>query len=623
MKKYILLLTTALLLLSTASAKIKVHTIGDSTMADYDENTTDKRGWCQYLQSFFDADSITINNRGKSGADTRQFYNNNWPSVKSQMAAGDYLLIQFAHNDEGTVTYGTDNLELAAYNAANGLPALTDARGTCPYSTYRDMLRLYIDEARALGVNPILVGPICRKYFNGNTIKRNGQHDLGDNFWKLENGQLLKSQSLPASDHTMDYVEAMRIVAQEKNVPFINLTEATKNLYLQLGEATCTSTLFCNGDNTHLKAGGAMQVGRLGAQMLKDSIPALASLITIPTSMTVSPASIQLGDTYSGVAQLKEVLLSGSGLTPEAGTITATASGNLLLSLDGETFSPSLSLSYAGGSLFQRIKVQALYAAAGQQTDSVVFVCGNQRNVVDVTANVISLDGGMEVSATWAIADKTTITDVETVGPIAAALTMQHMLATDSKEEFTDGTESTISMVRIHNADDAGAKTAWPANEIDENVSRYVDFAITAPAEAQVRITRISMDMAAHSTGYMCLHVNTGMNDTMDDVTTIAEKKNMTNKQIYSESWTPTITIPAGQTLHVRILPWHEYSEAKSGKYIALRNVVIEGMVFSEEPESALQENAEQKAAEKRMVDGQIVIVRNNEEYTVLGNRIR
>ena len=121
----------------------------------------------------------------------------------------------------------------------------------------------------------------------------------------------------------------------------------------------------------------------------------------------------------------------------------------------------------------------------------------------------------------------------------------------------------------------------------------------------------------------MCLHVNTGMNDTMDDVTTIAEKKNMTNKQIYSESWTPTITIPAGQTLHVRILPWHEYSEAKSGKYIALRNVVIEGMVFSEEPESALQENTEQKAAEKRMVDGQIVIVRNNEEYTVLGNRIR
>ena len=143
-----------------------------------------------------------------------------------------------------------------------------------------------------------------------------------------------------------------------------------------------------------------MQVGRLGAQMLKDSIPALASLITIPTSMTVSPASIQLGDTYSGVAQLKEVLLSGSGLTPEAGTITATASGNLLLSLDGETFSPSLSLSYAGGSLFQRIKVQALYAAAGQQTDRVVFVCGNQRNVVGVTANVISLDGGMEVSAT-------------------------------------------------------------------------------------------------------------------------------------------------------------------------------------------------------------------------------
>ena len=114
MKKVLSLLLTATLCLPMSA--IKVHTIGDSTMAEYDENTTDKRGWGMYLGSFFDPEFVTVNNCGKSGADTRAFYTGAayWASVKSRMTAGDYLLIQFAHNDEGTVTYGMDNLEYAA-----------------------------------------------------------------------------------------------------------------------------------------------------------------------------------------------------------------------------------------------------------------------------------------------------------------------------------------------------------------------------------------------------------------------------------------------------------------------------------------------------------------------------
>ena len=168
MKKIFSFLVAMMLCLPMMQGAIKVHTIGDSTMAEYDESTTDKRGWGMYLGSFFDPAFVTVNNRGKSGADTRGFYTGAayWPSVKTQMSAGDYLLIQFAHNDEGTVTYGMDNLEYAAYCAEHSLPAPTDARGTNPQTTYRDMLRAFIDEARALGVNPVLVGPICRAYFS-------------------------------------------------------------------------------------------------------------------------------------------------------------------------------------------------------------------------------------------------------------------------------------------------------------------------------------------------------------------------------------------------------------------------------------------------------------------------
>ena len=276
MKKIFSLFAAMLLCLPMMQAAIKVHTIGDSTMAEYDESTTDKRGWGMYLASFFDPAFVTVNNRGKSGADTRGFYTGvaYWPSVKSQMSAGDYLIIQFAHNDEGNDSNlsGLDNLEYATYCAEHSLPAPTDARGTNPQTTYRDYLRLFIDEARALGVNPVLVGPICRAYFSGNNITRKGQHDLGDKFAKIENGELLKNQSVPATDLSMSYVEAMRVVAAEKNVPFIDLTDATRQLYLSYGESQCLSLLFCSGDKTHTNAMGGNLVARAAAQLLKNAI---------------------------------------------------------------------------------------------------------------------------------------------------------------------------------------------------------------------------------------------------------------------------------------------------------------------------------------------------------------
>ena len=606
--------------------KIKVHTIGDSTMADYDESSTDKRGWGMYLGSFFDPEYVTVNNRAKSGADTRQFYTGAayWASVKSQMTEGDYLIIQFAHNDEGTVTYGMDNLEYKAYCEANGLPAPTDARGTNPQTTYRDFLRSYIDEARAMGVNPILAGPICRRYFNGNDIRRNGRHDLGDKFSKIENGVLYENQSLPADDHSMDYVYAMQVVAQEKGVPFINLTEATRQLYVSYGDAQSKALLFCTGDDTHTNAMGANLIARQAAMMLKDA-NILAEYITIPTSITANPTAIAIGETYSGVAQNKEFLLTGFGLEPAAGTLTITASANLTVSLDRETYASSLNLDYAGGALFQKVFLRANYTAAGAQADSVVITSGSLRLVVPVSASVVSLEGGTDIRAFWAINAKP-VPDPEVTGPIAAEMTLMHMMAADTKSEFSDGTASDITMVRFHNADDAGAKTAWPANEIDENATRYIDFAVTAPANAEVRITCINMDVAAHSTSTMCYHLNTGFGDGFTSVKTQAEHVNMTHLAIEHLALTPALTIPAGETLHVRVLPWHNLGEEKSGKYICLKNVEITGKAFTPgvDPHEGIDEinsSSLQGVDRGRLIyrDGQIYILRGDKTYTITG----
>lgn len=627
MRKIFSLFAAMTLCLPMLQGAIKVHTIGDSTMAEYDESTTDKRGWGMYLGSFFDPSFVTVNNRGKSGADTRGFYTGAayWPSVKSQMSAGDYLLIQFAHNDEGNDSNlaGLDNLEYAAYCKEKGLPAPTDARGTNPQTTYRDFLRLFIDEARELGVNPVLVGPICRAYFSGNNITRKGQHDLGDKFAKIENGEVLKNQSVPASNLSMSYVEAMRIVAAEKNVPFIDLTEATRQLYLSYGESQCLSQLFCTGDKTHTNAMGGNLVARAAAQLLKNA-GVLAEYINIPTDITANPNAINIGETYCSVPQNKEFLLTGYGLEPAAGTVNLSASANLLISLDKENYASTAQVSYEGGSMFQKVFIRANYATGGLHFDTVYATSGEHKVAVPVSAMAIALDGGADVSAFWAIGAKPVPAPV-VEGPISAEFTMSQMACIDynaAKNYFVDGDETNIILARFHNSADGSSRTPWPAGEIDENASRYLDFAITAPAAMDVRITRIAMEIASDGTSTMCYHLNIGFGDEFTGVTTIYEKRNMTSRVIEHVDLTPTLTIPAGEVLHFRILPWHDYGEVKDSKYIGLRNVRIEGMAF-ESGEEGIEEVQNKVQSTKVLRNGQIIILRNGVEYTPAGQIVK
>ena len=453
----VLAIVLAVMLCLPVSA-IKVHTIGDSTMSDYNPSATDKRGWGTYLGLFFDPEFVTVNNRGKSGASTRTFYDqpNLWPSVKTQMSAGDYVLIQFAHNDEKS--NGLDVLEYNEYLTANGQPAVTDLRGTCPNTTYKANLVRFIDEVRALGCTPVLVGPICRKYFvDSVTIRRNGQHDLGDKFSKLENGVLLENQKVAADDHSMDYVWQMRQVAAEKDVPYIDLTSATRELYLQYGDAYCTTKLFCQGDKTHTSELGAKMIARLAAKLLKEA-GILAEYITVHDLSEISQES--RAESQETAAESREL----SSFRYSLSTHNMCASGK----------------------------------------------------------------GGKQ---------------------------------------------------RFHNSDHGKSKTPWPADEIDENAVRYIDLAVTAPADSALRITRISMDLKAVGTATMSCHINTGFGSNFTDVHTFYEKVGLPQRTPLTVKIVPThLTVPKGQTLHIRILPWlNDETKPRSGKYIGLSNIRIVG----------------------------------------------
>ncbi len=258
--RILLLLVLMTVLVPLQAAKRKVHTIGDSTMSHYHPAATPKRGWGMYLQAFFNPDSVEVNNRGKSGASTRTFYETEslWRSVKSQMQAGDYLIIQFAHNDEkckGEDVY-VHNSDLRAQGVRD---TITDMRGTEPNTTYKEYLRKYVREAREADVTPILMSPICRAYFKDGKINDEGRHKLAGQ-WDDAEGTKDK-----------DYVRCMREVAEEMDVPFLDMTASSLKEFERLGKDFCMEHYFNCGDKTHTSAEGGLAVALLASKLIDGS----------------------------------------------------------------------------------------------------------------------------------------------------------------------------------------------------------------------------------------------------------------------------------------------------------------------------------------------------------------
>ncbi len=257
--------------LCSVNAKPTLYTCGDSTMANYaTDGSTPTRGWGQYFGSFFTSD-INVVNYGKGGMDVQNFYENEkyWPEIKSKLQPGDFVLIQFAHNDEKNG--GMDGRRLKAYYESIGdsaKAAEVDLRGSVPAGTYRETLSKIIDEVRGYGATPILATPICRLYFSGNDIKRNGRHDLGDNFDILTPDGPSKGHKLPADDHSMDYRFQMIRLAGEKNVDFIDMTEATRTFYTTYGKDAASEIIFDGLGSTHLSVAGAILIARRAAELM-------------------------------------------------------------------------------------------------------------------------------------------------------------------------------------------------------------------------------------------------------------------------------------------------------------------------------------------------------------------
>ena len=127
--------------------------IGDSTMANKDISKGQERGWGMALQGFF-TENVTVDNHALNGRSSRSFIlEGHWKKVIDAIKPGDYLVIQFGHNDEKGKT--------------------GDRRHTDPGTTFTDNYRMFCRAAMAKGATPIIMNAVVRRNFynlNDNTV---------------------------------------------------------------------------------------------------------------------------------------------------------------------------------------------------------------------------------------------------------------------------------------------------------------------------------------------------------------------------------------------------------------------------------------------------------------------
>ncbi|WP_081798017.1 pectinesterase family protein [Neobacillus dielmonensis] len=235
--------------------RVNIYLAGDSTVKTYGP-TSDTGGWGEYLQSFFNSDKVNVVNYANGGRSSRSFINEgSLDKIASTIKTGDYLLIQFGHNDSANQTgYLLDRFVSMGEPDANGIyPSIPGVKEATPASlsqqygaeyypytsgTFKWYLQQYIDVAKNAGATPILVTPVSRQYFNQDGTIR-PHHDAAD----TTTGTTTTSNNA--------YVRAVEQLGAEQGVKVIDMFDLTKD---SLEKAYKNDPAATNGSSPLAKA---------------------------------------------------------------------------------------------------------------------------------------------------------------------------------------------------------------------------------------------------------------------------------------------------------------------------------------------------------------------------------
>lgn len=219
--------------------KPTIYLIGDSTVRN---NNKEQWGWGSLLPEFFDSTKITISNLAMAGRSTRTFIKEGrWNNVLSTLKKGDYVLMQFGHNEGSRPDTSRAGYRGVLKGMGEDTIQLTWSNGTVEtVHTYGWYIRKFIREGRAKGATPIVLSMIPRNEFR--------------------DGKVLRADK--------DYGLWAKQVAEAENVLFIDLNAITADKYDMLGPEKVKT--YFPGDHTHTNQEGA----RMNASSIIDGIKA-------------------------------------------------------------------------------------------------------------------------------------------------------------------------------------------------------------------------------------------------------------------------------------------------------------------------------------------------------------
>lgn len=259
--KYFLVLLLCVLSLSAykKNEKITIFMIGDSTMANKDiSGGKMERGWGMMLKNFFTEDVI-VDNHALNGRSSKSFISEgHWQKVVEKIKPGDYVFIQFGHNDEKD----------------------DPKRHTDPGTTFDENLRKFVKETRMRGGIPVLFNSVVRRIFTNSTTAV-----ADDDTRSNSSAGLIEGDTLV--DTHGDYLLSPRNVARELDVPFVDANKITHDLEQGLGPDKSKKLHMWylpnevpslpkgRQDNTHYNVYGAYVVAGLLADAVSDAVPEL------------------------------------------------------------------------------------------------------------------------------------------------------------------------------------------------------------------------------------------------------------------------------------------------------------------------------------------------------------
>ncbi len=534
-----------------------LHMLGDSTMRDYTGTDQEniRAGWGEKMHMFFN-DDLEVKNWAMGGRSSRSFFYEDvrWPAAKADIQTGDYVIIQFAHNDqkkEGDTNW--EDFWTFAYcpdGTTNGESCQDTDR------SYYQFLKKYVLETRQQGGIPVLVTPIVRNYTTDGVVNEKGQHNL--------------TEVYDGEDYARgNYTQAMKDVAEAYNVPLIDMTADSKEIVDGYGSSS--AALLFDNDSTHPNPLFATLLAKQGVQGLSE-LDILTEYMIDSQMFFLSQNEMDFGNKYLDVPSTQMVNVSALDLEESTGSIVVSAPEGYLINntsdVEDNAWANNWNIDFTNSAFTETLHIKFTPVEAKEYTGNVSFtLSGAELALLPVFGSGVEMGNGTPSSVSWFSKDNA---NKDTSPVIEGLLVGEDAMMTDniefgSNNDFPLNGGETITAVRIR---------------VDGHASQSDDVYVQVEVKAlqqDFSIDTIAANLAKSGGNNVSVLAKYSHSADFSNPVNLGEIA-LDRDALTTHSFPVAETVKADDSFYVRFYPWNNNKPDETGKYLAIHDMRIEGL---------------------------------------------